>query len=382
MPTTPRITPNTFHAAPHAPARRALLAGALALALPGLPGVRPARAAAPPSAIQWTLAAGYGPGVFMTDNLRQFAARLSESSQGRLQVQVQALGQPHSMADIRKATGEGAITGGQVLGSAMSAEFPIAGIDSQPFLTASPQDARRLWKYQKPVLEKDFAARGLKLLYAVPWPGQGLYAVSPLNIGGDLRGLRMRTYNMTTDLLAQYAGAQALYLPSGPALEQALQSGGVDLMLTSGATGVEMSAWRRFKYFYDLRAYYPKTLVFVSARAFNALDEALKNLVHQAARAAEDSGWTQSENQSLQALQTLQRNGMEVLAAPPGLKLFFDRFGERYAIDWIKQAGGSEASLVFAPPTTPTSERQRVPARESRQPLVSVWARLRALRPS
>ena len=27
MPTTPRITPNTFHAAPHAPARRALLAG-------------------------------------------------------------------------------------------------------------------------------------------------------------------------------------------------------------------------------------------------------------------------------------------------------------------------------------------------------------------
>ena len=347
MPATPRITPNTFHAAPHAPARRALLAGALALALPGLPGVRPARAAAPPSAIQWTLAAGYGPGVFMTDNLRQFAARLSESSQGRLQVQVQALGQPHSMADIRKATGEGAITGGQVLGSAMSAEFPIAGIDSQPFLTASPQDARRLWKYQKPVLEKDFAARGLKLLYAVPWPGQGLYAVSPLNIGGDLRGLRMRTYNMTTDLLAQYAGAQALDLPSGPALEQALQSGGVDLMLTSGATGVEMSAWRRFKYFYDLRAYYPKTLVFVSARAFNALDEALQNLVLQAARAAEDSGWTQSENQSRQALQTLQRNGM--LAAPPGLKLFFDRFGERYAIDWLKQAGGSEASLVFAP---------------------------------
>lgn len=349
MPATPRITPNTFHAAPHAPARRALLAGALALALPGLPGVRPARAAAPPSAIQWTLAAGYGPGVFMTDNLRQFAARLSEGTQGRLQVQVQALGQPHSMADIRKATGEGAITGGQVLGSAMSAEFPIAGIDSQPFLTASPQDARRLWKYQKPVLEKDFAARGLKLLYAVPWPGQGLYAVSPLNTGADLRGLRMRTYNLTTDSLAQYAGAQALDLPSGPALEQALQSGGVDLMLTSGATGVEMSAWRRFKYFYDLRAYYPKTLVFVSARAFNALDEALKNLVLQAARAAEDSGWTQSENQSRQALQTLQRNGMEVLAAPPGLKLFFDRFGERYAIDWLKQAGGSEASLVFAP---------------------------------
>ena len=51
MPATPRITPNTFHAAPHAPARRALLAGALALALPGLPGVRPARAAAPPFVI-------------------------------------------------------------------------------------------------------------------------------------------------------------------------------------------------------------------------------------------------------------------------------------------------------------------------------------------
>ena len=138
-------------------------------------------------------------------------------------------------------------------------------------------------------------------------------------------------------------------MPSGPALEQALQSGGVDLMLTSGATGVEMSAWRRFKYFYDLRAYYPKTLVFVSARAFDALDADLKNLVLDTARAAEDSGWTQSENQSQQALQTLQRNSMQVLTAPPGLKLFFDRFGERYAIDWLKQVGGNEASLIFVP---------------------------------
>ncbi len=330
-------------------ARRAVLAGALALALPGLFSAHAQAAASPAPVIRWTLAAGYGPDVFMTDNVREFAARLAQASQGRLQASVQALGQPYGMAVIRKATGEGAITGGQVLGSAMSAEFPIADIDSQPFLTASAQDARRLWKYQRPLLEKDFEARGLKLLYAVPWPGQGLYATNALNVGADLRGLRMRTYNPTTESLARYADAQALDLPSGPALQQALQGKGVDLMLTSSTTGVEMKAWQRFRYFYDLQAYYPKTLVFVSIRAFEALDESLQMLVLKAARAAEESGWAQSESQARQAWLTLQRNGVEVLPVPPGLKLFFDRFGERYAIDWMKKSGGSQASLVFAP---------------------------------
>ncbi len=35
----------------------------------------------------------------------------------------------------------------------------------------------------------------MKLLYAVAWPPQGIYANKPLNSAADMKGLKWRAYN-------------------------------------------------------------------------------------------------------------------------------------------------------------------------------------------
>ena len=334
--------PTSSALCPQVNRRRALrlgLAGAL-LSLSALPAARAQTA--------WTLAPGYAANVFMTQHLAQFAADLTKASQGKLAVKVGQLGQPFAMADIRKAVGDGKVEGGNVLGSALSKEFPVAGVDSVPFMVGSYADARRLWKHQRALLDKQMGEKGLKLLYAVPWPAQGLYSVQPIRGIEDMRGNKMRTYNPTTVRIAELMGATPVDLPVGPPLVKALAEGTIDSMITSSATGVDMKVWQRFKYFYEVRAWFPKNLTFVSAKAFDALDEATKKAVLSAAQAAEDSGWQLSEKVSADAMAELQRNQIQVNPTPLHLAPYLKRFGERFTREWIATVG-HQANDLFIP---------------------------------
>ena len=48
----------------------------------------------------------------------------------------------------------------------------------------------------------------MKLLYAVPWPPQGIYSAKPINSAADMKGLKWRAYNPQTSRIAELAGAQ------------------------------------------------------------------------------------------------------------------------------------------------------------------------------
>ena len=43
----------------------------------------------------------------------------------------------------------------------------------------------------------------MKLLYSVPWPGQGIYTKEPLKSVADVKGTKFRTYSPLTARLAE-----------------------------------------------------------------------------------------------------------------------------------------------------------------------------------
>ncbi len=54
---------------------------------------------------------------------------------------------------------------------------------------------------------------------------------------------------------------------------QALATGAIDSMMTSGATGYDTKVYETVKNFYDTQAWLPKNVVIVSQKAFDALDK-------------------------------------------------------------------------------------------------------------
>ncbi len=114
--------------------------------------------------------------------------------------------------------------------------------------------------------------RGAKLLYAVAWPPQGIYAKKELRSAADMKGLKWRAYNPATSKIAQVVGAQSLTIQAAE-LSQALATGAVDSFMSSGATGVDSKVWETLTHFHTVDAWLPKNMVIVNLREFEKLDK-------------------------------------------------------------------------------------------------------------
>lgn len=316
--------------------RRALLLATTACAF--------AASAAPAT---WPLATGYGADTFHTANLQQFARDVKAATDGDLVLEVHPDNTLAKLSEIRAQVEAGKLPAGEVIMTSLADVVPPAGADSVPFIVGSYDDARTLWRMQRPVIEQALARRGLVALYAVPWPSQGLYTTRPIASTADLKGASMRTYNATTARIAELLGAHAVEVPMA-GVAQALAQGRIDCMITSAVTGAENKVWDRLKYFYDIRAWFPKNLVIANKARFDALPEPTRAAVRRAAQAAENRGWELSEAASAAALRELAAHGMHVES--PGFAIRDDlrRYGEKFSLEWVR-ATGQDASTILIP---------------------------------
>ena len=80
------------------------------------------------------------------------------------------------MPEIKRAVLTGQVPIGELLISVLANESPLFAFDSTPFLANSYAKEKKLWGIARPYLEKRLDSQGIKLLYSVAWPPQGIYA--------------------------------------------------------------------------------------------------------------------------------------------------------------------------------------------------------------
>src|SRR3546814_277466 len=194
-----------------------------------------------------------------------------------------------SGGEIYRAVRTGQAPIGERLISALGNEDPLFEIDALPFLATSFDDAWKLYQASKPELEETLDAAGLKLLYTVAWPPQGLYAKKEINSTADMEGVKFRAYNAATEQLAQLMGAVPTKIEAAE-LTQAFATGVADSMISSGSTGYDSKIWDHVKDWYDVHACLPKNMVGVHKAAWEGLDETLQKVVLEAAANAEKIG--------------------------------------------------------------------------------------------
>lgn len=296
---------------------------------------------------QWKLATGYRAESFHTQNIEQFARDVEQATQGALRIEVHANNALFKLPDIPQAVQKADVQAGETIMTNMVADLPIAGADAIPFVVGTYADARRLWDLQRPLIEKHFEKRGLLPLYAVPWPPQGLFTKVPVQSPADFKGKRMRTYNLSTQRIAQMLGAEPVDVPMVQ-VNQALAGGLIDSMITSAVTGVENQVWGLIGHYYTINAWFPKNIVFVNRQAFDALPPQVREALLAAARQAEARGWAMSQQVADSSTEALAEKGIKVGRVPPNFEAELKRLGERFSREWV-QSVGNEANTLFVP---------------------------------
>jgi TRAP-type C4-dicarboxylate transport system substrate-binding protein len=296
---------------------------------------------------KWDLPAAYPAGNPHTQNLNQFAADVAQATGGKLAITVHPNGSLFKAPEIKRAVQTGQAQIGEVLMSLLENENPVFGVDSVPFVATSFDASYKLWQAQRPVVEKILAAQGIRLLYAVAWPPQGIYTKKMLNSTADMKGLKWRAYNPATTRIAQLVGAQPLTIQAAE-LSQALATGVVDSFMSSGATGVDSKVWENLTHFATVDAWLPKNMVIVNEKEFGKLDKATQDAILKAARDAEDRGWKRMREYTNQTLVTLRGNKMTVYEPSPQFKAELTKLGETMLDEWLKKAGADGQAIISA----------------------------------
>ncbi|HEY2862464.1 MAG TPA: TRAP transporter substrate-binding protein [Casimicrobiaceae bacterium] len=296
---------------------------------------------------KWDMPTAYPASNFHTENIAQFVADVEKATGGKLKITVHSNASLFKANEIKRAVQTDQAQIGEILISAYANEDPMFGIDSIPFLATGYADAGKLWKASRKALEDRFAKQRLRVLYAVPWPPQGIYSNKPIASLADMKGLKMRTYNPATSRIAELTGAQPVTIQAAE-LAQAMATGAVNANITSGATGVDSKAWEQVKYFYDAQAWLPKNIVFVNEKSFDALDKPTQGAVLKAAADAETRGWKTSEEKTKWYLEQLAKNGMTVAPPSPALAGELKKIGDTMTAEWVKQAGPDGQAVIDA----------------------------------
>ncbi len=294
---------------------------------------------------KWDLPAAYPATNFHTENIAQFAQDVDKASGGKLKITVHANASLFKANEIKRAVQGGQAQIGEILLVNFENENPIYGADGLPFLATSYADSRKLYAAQRPALEKILGAQGMKLLYAVAWPPQGLYVNKEIKSVADMRGVKWRAYSPATSKMAELIGAQPVTIQAAE-VSQAFATGVVDSMMSSGATGYDTKIFESVKYWYDTQAWLPKNAVIVNLKAFNALDAATQAAVTKAAADAEARGWKMSQEKNDWYKAELTKKGMKILPPSPKLATDLKQVGDIMVADWEKKAGADGQAII------------------------------------
>ncbi|MGR3453800.1 TRAP transporter substrate-binding protein [Pseudooceanicola sp.] len=303
--------------------------------------------AAPALAETWDMPTPYGDTTFHTQNIRDFASDVSAATDGALEITVHSAGSLFPHSEIKNAVRSRQVPIGEFFLSTLANEDLTFGMDSQPFLATSYDEAAELWEAQKPAIEKLLGEQGLMPLFSVPWPAQGLYTKKEIQSVEDLNGLRFRAYNAALEEFATLAGAAPVQVEA-PDIPQAFSTGQVEAMITSPSTGANSKAWDFLSHYTPINAWVPKNIVVVNQRVFDGLDESVQQAVLDAAAAAEARGLEMSKAETEAKVAELEENGITVYEPSEELVSGLKEIGDQMLENWKSSASETAMSALEA----------------------------------
>ncbi|MGF1611500.1 MAG: TRAP transporter substrate-binding protein, partial [Kiloniellales bacterium] len=293
----------------------------------------------------WDMPMAYADSNYHSQTGKAFGQCITTGTGGEIEIVVHTSGSLFKGNEIKRAVQTGQAPIGERLLSAHENENALFGIDSIPFLATSFEASEKLWEVTKPALERVLDEQNLVLLYAVPWPPQGLYFKKEVNGVADMKGIKFRSYNAATARMAELSSMLPVQIEAAE-LSQALATGVAEAFISSGATGYDRKVWEHLTHFYEVDAWLPRNHVFVNKDSWNGLSDEQRAVFRSCASLAEYAGHWRAVQYTDWTLKGLTDNGMTVTKAGDKLREDLAQMGETLTAEWLKSAGDEGKAIV------------------------------------
>jgi TRAP-type C4-dicarboxylate transport system substrate-binding protein len=297
------------------------------------------------AAEKWDMPTAYPASNFQTVNAQEFSKCVSKGTNGDINIVLHPNGALFKGNDIKRAVQTGQTQIGERLLSSHENENPVFGTDSIPFLATSYEASVKLFAAARPELEKVLDEQGLKLLYSVPWPPQGLYFKKEVSSVADMAGVKVRSYNKATARLAELTGMAPISIEAAE-ISQALAAGVIGSLITSAVTGQDSKAWEQLSHFYEVKAWMPRNTIIVNKGIWDGLSAEKQKVITDCATVAEATGLEKSQLANEKALGALKSNSMKVRAPTDTLASELLKIGDTMSKEWAEKAGDAGVEII------------------------------------
>jgi tripartite ATP-independent transporter DctP family solute receptor len=249
--------------------------------------------------------------------MEDFAKKVSEKSQGKIQVNIFPSGQLYNDKSMNDAIMAGGIELGLNSSAMWSSVVPAMEVFDVPFLFPSYDRVKKaLESGVGDKLSQELEKKGAKVLL---WADYGFVQFAnnkkPVTQPADFKGLKLRGYGELPSETIKALGGSPVTMGSGE-VYMALQRGTIDGQ-TSGTTAMyDRKMYEVSKYLTVTNHAFPEFLVAVNLKFWNSLSADQKKIVQDAANEVRDSIRAQTKAEDEKTLKALQEKGMEVYIVP------------------------------------------------------------------
>lgn len=301
-------------------------------------------------ALKWDMPNEYPPGSIHGENDAFFSKALKEKSGGKIEITHHygaSLG--YKSKDQFDAVTDGAVPIADTYMGPLRGVHPIFLLSSLPFLAKTIDEAKVLWTVSMPYYEKVLSQSNQILLCASPWPPSGIWAKKPTRTKGDIKNLKIRTYDPNGTITFKNIGAAPIQLSWSDVVPQ-LGTGGIDAVLTSAEGGVSAKFWDLLSHFNEINYSAPLNMIHINAKVFKSLSPELQKAVKEAAAETDKHAWEALKGRVQQNYADMKARKMTIITdVAPAFLDELEVAGKPAIDEWLDKMGpdGKEILAQF-----------------------------------
>src|SRR5216683_697211 len=295
----------------------------------------------------WNLSEEYPASSIPGEGDSAFAGLVRDKTAGRIVIEPKfdaALG--YRSKQTLDAVAAGTVPLGDMFAGALGEAEPFFLLPSLPFLTGSIEQARLLYDAARPGYDAVLARHNQKLLFASLWPPSGIWAKRPIADEAALRGLRIRTFDVTATETFRQLGAAPALISFADAMPR-LRAGELDAVLSSGDGGAGAKLWEILSYFTEVNYAMPLSFATIGLAAWDGLPPDLQAAVGAAAAETENRQWQAMRGRVTANYERMRANGVTITSTiDPALAARLRRAGAAVVDDWAMKIGADGAAVL------------------------------------